>query len=448
MCTLVTANPLRLWFIALACFALLAPPTRASVAKRVSGSLVFWDQSRGFDAIVKNADVFSEISPFWYRVDVDGRVVPYTTSSGSTYEDPTIVSFLRAHGILVIPTVANILDGVWNGALVSAVIADPTLASANIASLVDLAVGRGYDGIDLDYEDLRATDRVAFSTFVGQLAAALHGQGKLLTVNVYAKTAEPGSWDGPKAQDWWALGQSADQVRIMTYEYSWATSPAGPISPINWVTDVIAFARTLIPAAKIMQGVPFYGYDWVGQRGTDLVWTDAMGLANRYSAPINWDSPSASPWFGYVVKSARHTVWFENASSVDAKLAVATAYDIAGVTLWRLGGEDPGNWSTLRSQFGGASPPPDVTPPTVTITSPVDGAAVARKQTISAHALDNVSIVKVEFYVNGVLLATDTQAPYTVTWNTRNAKPGANTITAIAYDSSSNSATAQVTVYR
>ncbi len=433
---------------ALACVIVFSPALRAAVGKRVSGNLVFWDQSRGFDTIAANAELFSEISPFWYHVAVDGRVIPYTTASGTTYEDPSILSFLRSNGILVIPTVANIIDGVWNGALASGIINDPVLSSVNIASLVNLAVDRGYDGIDLDYEDLRAADRSVFAAFVDRLAAALHAHEKLLTVNVYAKTAEPGSWDGPQAQDWAALGSSADQVRIMTYEYSWSTSAAGPISPIGWVTDVIAFARTMIPTAKIMQGVPFYGYDWVGQRGTELVWTDATALASRSGASINWDSASASPWFQYLVKSTLHTVWFENTSSVAAKLAVTTASGIGGVTLWRLGGEDPGIWQALRQQFSTTPPSADVTPPTVILTSPTDGSAITKKLTIAAQAFDNVRVVKVEFFVNGAMLAADTQAPYAVGWNTRNAIRGPNIITATAYDSSGNTATAQVTVYR
>lgn len=346
------------------------PATRASIAKRVSGNLVYWDQTRGFDVIAANADVFSEISPFWYRVETDGRIVPYTNASGASYENPTILSFLRTHGILVIPTVANIVDGVWDGALVSRIIADPQLSAANIDNLVALAVAGGYDGIDLDYENLRASERTAFTTFVQQLAAALHARGKLLTVDVYAKTEEPGTWDGPKAQDWWAIGQAADQVRIMTYEYSWATSSPGPIAPLNWVADVMAFARSMIPADKIMQGVPLYGYEWVGQRGTPLVWREAVALANQNATPINWDSTSASPWFEYVSAATNNTVWFENAATVNAKLAVATAYDVGGVTLWRLGGEDPENWSALRTRFGG-------TPPTlVTITSSADRASL------------------------------------------------------------------------
>ena len=416
-------------------------------AKRVSGNLVFWDQSRGFEAIVANVEVFSEISPFWYRVQADGLVVPYTTASGGTYIDSGILSFLRAHGVRVIPTVANILNGVWDGAGVSRIIADPQLRAFNITNLVNVATAAGYDGIDLDYENLRATDRSAFTTFVQELASALHAEGKLLTVNVYAKTSEPGTWDGPRAQDWLAIGQVADQVRIMTYEYSWSTSSPGPISPVNWVGDVIAFARSQIAANKIMQGVPFYGYDWIGQRGTDIVWSEAMALASQYLASVQWDGASGSPWFEYVAGSTRHTVWFENGASVDAKLGIAAANDIGGVTLWRLGGEDPANWSALRSRLGGNTPAPDITPPVVTVISPLDGAVVLKKQRIEAQATDNVLVTRVDFSVNGSLLASDTAAPYATSWNTQRALKGANVLDVVAYDSSGNSSSARVTVF-
>lgn len=423
-------------------------PTASALERRVSANLVFWDQSRGFDAIVTNADVLSEVSPFWYHVGADGSVLPYTTGSGQTYEDPSMVAFLRGRGILIIPSVTNIVDGIWDGPLVSRIIADPALAGANINNLVQLAVDRGYDGIDLDYEDLAASDRAAYSAFVAQLAAALHAQGKLLTVNVYAKTSEPGTWDGPMAQDWTAIAKVADQVRIMTYEYHWSTSDAGPISPVDWVSQVLSFARSVIPAHKIMEGVPFYGYDWIGQSGTPIVWEEAMALSAQYGATINWDATSASSWFEYVVKRTQHTVWFENAASVDGKLELAGSYDIGGVTLWRLGGEDPEAWLALRSRFGGVAPLPDTLPPMVSIVSPTNGAPLQRKQRLEAQAFDDVGVVRVEFYVNGALLATDTTAPYVVYWNTRRAPSGPNSIRAVAYDARGNSSAAEVIAYR
>jgi spore germination protein YaaH len=157
--------------------------------------------------------------------------------------------------------------------------------------------------------------------------------------------------------------QAADRVRIMVYEYHRATSGPGPISPVGWVDDVLSFARSTIPAHKIMQGVPLYGYDWVGQAGVDLVWQQTIALANQHGVTINWDVPSASPWFEYVSGAKQHTVWFENAASTDAKLQAMTAHNIGGIVLWRLGGEDPATWPVLRAHLDLGSPAPDVVPP-------------------------------------------------------------------------------------
>jgi hypothetical protein len=61
---------------------------------------------------------------------------------------------------------------------------------------------------------------------------------------------------------------------------------------------------------------------------------------------------------------------------------------------------------------------------------------------------DNIGVLRVEFYINDALFATDTSAPYVVYWNTRRIAPGAYVIKAIAYDASGHSATAAVTVTR
>jgi GH18 family chitinase len=196
-----------------------------------------------------------------------------------------------------------------------------------------------------------------------------------------------------------------------------------------------------------MQGVPLYGYDWVGQSGVDHVWEETTALAKQYGATVNWDSSSASPWFAYTARRTRHTVWFENAASVDAKLQMTTAYNAAGVTFWRLGGEDPETWSVLRSRFGGTGGIVDSVPPTITLSAPADGASLLKTQRIEASASDNVGVARVEFYANGSLLATDTAAPYVVYWNTRRLPAGSYVVKAVAYDARGNSATAEVTTF-
>ncbi|HVE85548.1 MAG TPA: Ig-like domain-containing protein, partial [Myxococcales bacterium] len=84
---------------------------------------------------------------------------------------------------------------------------------------------------------------------------------------------------------------------------------------------------------------------------------------------------------------------------------------------------------------------PDTTPPTVSITAPTAGSTVSGTVTISASASDNVGVSRVEFYVDGGLLSSDTTSPYSASWNTAAASNGAHTLTAKAFDAAGNNTT-------
>lgn len=92
--------------------------------------------------------------------------------------------------------------------------------------------------------------------------------------------------------------------------------------------------------------------------------------------------------------------------------------------------------------------PSETVPPTVSITSPANGATVTRNSTftISANASDNVAVARVEFYTDNSLKCTDTSSPYTCTTKIAGKPGGSHTITAKAYDTSGNTASNSVTV--
>lgn len=87
-------------------------------------------------------------------------------------------------------------------------------------------------------------------------------------------------------------------------------------------------------------------------------------------------------------------------------------------------------------------PPPDTTPPTVSITSPVEGAVLLGLVDIAASATDDVGVTKVEFYVDGVLLAEDQNSPYLASWDTSTTINDSHVLTAKAYDAAGNVGTA------
>jgi hypothetical protein len=81
---------------------------------------------------------------------------------------------------------------------------------------------------------------------------------------------------------------------------------------------------------------------------------------------------------------------------------------------------------------------PDTAPPTTSITSPTSGATVSGTTTVVATASDNVGVTRVEFFLDGVLKATGTTAPYSWSWNTTTTPNGSHTLTSKAYDAASN----------
>ncbi|WAM23992.1 Ig-like domain-containing protein [Myxococcus sp. NMCA1] len=74
-------------------------------------------------------------------------------------------------------------------------------------------------------------------------------------------------------------------------------------------------------------------------------------------------------------------------------------------------------------------------PPTVALTAPAANAQVQGTVLITADATDDEGIARVEFYLDGQLLGTDTRAPYTYSWATQNSANGQRQLQAKAYDS-------------
>lgn len=329
------------------------PMTKITVA----GYTVPWDKR---STVADGRGVLSIASPQWYVPTTSGQL--RLLDGVSDQDVRAIEDTAAAAHVVLMPSITD-YTGRWNGALISHILSNANMRAAHIATIIQTVRAHGWAGVDLDYESLPELDRNAYSAFVSDLADALHQAHARLSLTVHAKTSEPGDWYGARAENWHALGASADEVRIMAYDYTTLGDPPGPIAPVHWVEHVLALATQEIPRKKIMLGLPMYGYDWVtGQQQSkaamnnqDLRWADVTALAQAHHATIQWDTTAQEPWFHYVDDQGRqHTVWYENARSMQTKLHQGIQAGIGGVFLWRLGGEDPAVWPALAKVAGPA----------------------------------------------------------------------------------------------
>ncbi|HEY7361633.1 MAG TPA: glycosyl hydrolase family 18 protein [Streptosporangiaceae bacterium] len=347
---------------------ILFPATSGPAPSRVVvAALPYWNIGNGTATVLSQRGAFTEVSPWMYGLASNGQIETQYPA-GQQAEVQAEIARLRAAGLRVVPTLANVDQGRFAYQPVAGILHDPERRKQHVAAITALVSRHHYAGIDIDYEDLRAGDRRVFTAFISELAAALHARDKILSVALFAKVTDAGYAPRNVAQDYAAIGRVADQVRIMAYGYHWDTSPPGPIAPVSWIRAVIRYAKREIPAAKVVLGVGLYGYDWSQGSATEVTWLRAFQLSTRYNARPRYDTTSQAPWFTYTdADGHRHTVWFENEASARAKFEIAKGSQIGGVFLWMFGYEDTGTWAALRDTLPlpnqPAPPSPHPSPP-------------------------------------------------------------------------------------
>ncbi len=218
----------------------------------------------------------------------------------------------------------------------------------NILSLIKK---NGFDGVNLDLEFVPPGDRLYYNVFLTRLQELFKPYGYLLTVSIPAKT-----WDNPAspwsgAYDYRFIGQTADLVTLMTYDEHWSDGAPGPIASLPWMRQVLDYAVNNIPKSKILVGVAAYGYDWTPDGAGTVRWDRAEVLAAEHGG-AGWDDRYAAPYLIYYdEKGTRHEVWYEDKSSLSAKLDLVNSYNVAGIAIWRLGFEDDDFWDTVSRKL-------------------------------------------------------------------------------------------------
>lgn len=313
---------------------------RAAVPYEVS-AWAYTDAYRTSLPMAVSAHAIDEVQGDWWYSRMDGSLSSYTPSD--------FVATAHSDGLRVLATVVN--QGFRPG-VPDSILSDPSKVRKQVNAIVNQCVTQGFDGVDLDWENMYARDRDLFSTFVQKLADSLHAQGKILGIAVVAKTSEPGTYRSQIAEDWSALGAAVDEFQVMTYEQHGSWSKPGPIADPSWMNEVIAFARTEVPAGKIWMGVPFYGYDWGRNGATTVTYVRAQRLIATHHPHIV-RTASMEARFTYRRKGVRHVVYFQDNRALGAKInaLLNSNPQIAGIAIWSMGGDWQGYWNLIARKL-------------------------------------------------------------------------------------------------
>ncbi len=236
-----------------------------------------------------------------------------------------------------------------DAATVHLILTDPQTRARTLASLLRVAANPAYGGLNLDLENDGVGDREALSSFVVDLAKALHARGRRLAVDVDGVVQDnlrlsTGFYDDR------ALAAAADTIFVIAWGTHWAGSVPGPIGSLPFVREVAAYVASLPYKRKFVLGVPMYGLDWPAGGGpehqaTAYQYNGVVALAHKVHATALRDPISDELGFNYQSAGVTHQVFYLDGQAIVDRLRVARSYGLA-VGLWRLGSEDQKIWSS------------------------------------------------------------------------------------------------------
>lgn len=249
-------------------------------------------------------------------------------------------------------------SGRFNNNLISSVVRNNDVQLILIDEILAELNSKGYTGVDVDFEYILSEDRDYFTTFVALMTNILNEAGYTVSVALAPKTSADQRGLLYEGKDYAGIGAAANSVLLMTYEWGYTYSSPMAVAPINKVRQVIEYAITQIPSAKIDMGIPNYGYDWPlpYEKGITKARTigniEAVNIAVRYGAVIQYDEIAQTPYFNYTDEyQTEHEVWFEDVRSMQAKFRLISEYNLRGAGYWQIMRLFRANWLLLSDTY-------------------------------------------------------------------------------------------------
>ena len=337
-----------------------------------------------------NKDLMKEVMPFWFSIKSPTVIRDDYVSGNPSWPMADTVCLMRRAGLQVIPTMT---DGTAKLVL-SEYLSNAATRTTIVNTIVDLVVKNNFDGIDLDYEGFAFVDgnttwsktAPRWVALVKELSVALHAKNKLLSVSTPYLYDPKEKQKGYFVYAWADIASSIDRLRIMTYDYS--VAKPGPMGPLSWTDKTIQYAISVMPASKVYVGLPGYGRDWITSVNGKCPTSAPPGLIggakaatfkmNYAAAKVAIDGaiPTYNEQFGEATYNytqsynglsatgastactVNRTVWYQNARSFAARMALVAKYRLGGAAMWTLGMEEAAATNEIRSAALAIAPDP------------------------------------------------------------------------------------------
>lgn len=317
------------------------------------------------------------VSAGWSRMTWNGSnaLLSTTSANSNEYYIPsgydTVTGFLGGNGTELNLSVFMDSSGNIAGMLSSS--AGRSQAVSQIINELTVsykAIGKNpYSGVTVDFEGLRSNTKSNYNAFLTELSAQVHALGKNLYVCVSPVLTAGSYYDG---YDYRTIGTLADKVILMAYDYDarilkgyigttyYKTAAPAPADQIYESLRAITNSATgVADHGKIALGFSCKNVAWKIDKKGNLLSESPVYLSNdtvlkrltQSTTVKGWSSAYQMPYAVYQTETGESWfLWYEDKSSVKAKLELGKLFDIDSISLWRLGNiptSDTWNWNSL-----------------------------------------------------------------------------------------------------
>ncbi|WP_235680342.1 glycosyl hydrolase family 18 protein [Paenibacillus albicereus] len=294
------------------------------------------------------------VSPTWFEVsDGSGQI--------RSKADASYAAWARQRGMQVWALFSNAFDPDLTTKVLSSVETRFTM----IRQLLAYAEMYKLQGINIDFENVRTSDKQNFVQFVRELSPMLHEAGLIVSIDVTPKSNSE-MWS--LFLDREALIGSVDYMMLMAYDEHWASSPkAGSVASLPWVENSIQrlLEEDGVDPAKLVLSMPLYTRIWSESKGEDGsidVSSKAVGMErieeivrNRKLTPV-FDEAAGQNYIEYVEKEGvLSRIWIEDARSIEARVALVHKYGLAGVATWARSFQTDRIWGVIHESLSDPS---------------------------------------------------------------------------------------------
>lgn len=274
------------------------------------------------------------IAPTWYSVtDESGNM--------SSYASADFVSKMHQRGIDVWALVSDFDTNVDFAQLYSSKAARTNMVN----KLVGEAKSYGFDGINLDYENIKSAYAKDYLQFVRELSIACERKGLVLSTDNYKPEAYNRCYN-LKEQS-----RFVDYVIVMAYDEHYAGTDAGSVASLPFVKEAVEDTVQLVGKEHVIAGIPFYTRIWTTTDGNTTSRAVGMQAAvdqlNSDGQVALWNDDCGQYVASYTVGNATRQIWFEEEKSIEAKMQVIQENNVAGVAGWKLGLEKSSVWPVI-----------------------------------------------------------------------------------------------------